>query len=88
MGPFITTAGRKWPAHSADINEMLGLGRKGKVPIEGLPARQIQGVNVWAISLAGARSLGQRFSLRVMCECPVCGRKMAVGRLAQHAKVH
>lgn len=84
MGPYIKATGGRFVAHSADINEMLGLGRKGKTPTEGMVRRWIQGVQVWVV----ARSPGDRFRLRVMCECPICRKIMPVGRLGQHAKIH
>jgi hypothetical protein len=74
----------RYVAHSNIINELLGLGPKGKVPAEGLQPRQIQGITVWADPLVK----GARFKLRVRCKCPACGNEMPVGRLAQHSKIH
>lgn len=90
MNLFITVPGRKYPAQSADIAEMLFGNRKAKLPREGVPETMLQGIKVWANPLDQTRSdrPNQRFHLRMLAECPVCGKVYAVGRLGQHAKVH
>jgi hypothetical protein len=79
---YITVRGRNWPAHSADLAEMIFGNRKAKVPAEGFPPVMVQGIKVWAVPREA------RFRLRVMAECPVCGWIGAAGRLRQHAKRH
>lgn len=83
MNAYIKAVGCQFVAHSADINEMLGLGRKGKIPREGMPPREIQGITVWVEPFRPGP-----FRLRARCKCPTCAKEMPVGRLAQHAKVH
>lgn len=83
MNLYIKVPGYNYPAHSHHVNELLGLGPKGKVPPAGLPPREIQGITVWAEPLRPGK-----FFLRVRCKCPRCGEEMPVGRLAQHSKIH
>lgn len=91
--PAIKRAGGEWNAHSADIREMLGLGRKGKLPAQGMEPRVIQGVKVWVEPAAPARYyyLGpytpkkiKSSAHRVLAECPRCGEHLSAGRLHQH----
>ena len=80
--------------HSRDMAELLGL--KGtKLPPHALPEREIQGIRVWVIASAAIASpMGPygrrhvRFTHRVLCACPVCGKTIPVGRLAQHSVIH
>lgn len=72
-------------AHSSTVNELLGLGPKGKIPVSGMPEREIQGITVWVRPLPPGT---KQFRLRVMCICPACQKVMPVGRLHQHSKVH
>ena len=86
-----------WPAQSAEINKLLGLREKEKLPDAGmpvlhLPALQVdkdrnvvasRAVKVWVNPIV--RKVNIRTSKhRVMCECPDCGMHLSVGRLAQH----
>jgi hypothetical protein len=80
--------------HSRDMAELLGL--KGtKLPPHAMPEREIQGIRVWVIASeatftpnAGLRRNKRAFTHRVMCACPVCGKTIPVGRLAQHSVIH
>lgn len=72
-------------AHDRDVKVMFGLGEKAKWPVEGMPARNIQGIKCW---IRPVLVLYQNRGLRAMGECPVCKKEMPIGRLAQHAKVH
>ncbi len=84
MGPFIKEPGRQYAAHDGTVKELFGLDRKAKWPKAGMPERIIQGVSCWVEPV----DTGRRFHLRAMCHCPECGFITAIGRLAQHAKVH
>jgi hypothetical protein len=75
----------KWDrsAHDADVKEFFGLHRKAKWPAAGMPLRIIQGIACWV------NPLGQSPGFqRAYAQCPMCGKNMPIGRLAQHAKVH
>ena len=70
-------------AQSRDIREMLGLGDKDKLPVEGMDARIVQGVKIWVTPLVGF-SKRKRSTHRVLAECPECGKHLSAGRLHQH----
>lgn len=70
-------------AQDHDIKPLFGLDRKAKWPAKGIEMRVIQGVNVWVEPIQPGK-----FRLRAMCQCPECGFVTAIGRLAQHSKVH
>lgn len=72
-------------AFSDQINEMLGLAPKQKLPEEGMPPRLIRGIEVWVRPLPPKVDNHRRFSLRVRGRCPFCQCEFAVSRLAQHA---
>jgi hypothetical protein len=74
-----------WPAHSGTVKEFLGLDRKAKLPAEGMPPREIQGFQVYVLSLTEARAKKQFH--RVMAICPTCGKHLSAGRLQQHQHV-
>lgn len=84
MNLYIKVPGTQRPAHDRHIKEMLLGSSKAKIPPEGVAPREVQGVKVWA----DARVRFDRFRLRVKAECPVCGKHVAAGRLAQHSKIH
>lgn len=69
-------------AHSQQVNDLLGLGPKGKLPVDGLPPVYIQGIRVWVNPVALARERKQFH--RVRCACPTCNAEVPLGRLAQH----
>lgn len=74
------------PASSHEVNVMLGLREKEKLPREGMPPRELQGIRVWVTPLPG-RPKGSRWKRsthRVLAECPDCRQVVSVGRLAQH----
>jgi hypothetical protein len=71
------------PVHSSTMLTLLGV--TGKLPPEGMAARDVQGVRVWVRPLPDAAP-GQRkrSAHRVRCACPGCGLKLSAGRLFQH----
>lgn len=69
-------------AHSSQIKILLGLDQKAKLPKEGMPVREIQGIKVFVAPLDPARS--RRRLHRVRAICPACGMEMSAGRLHQH----
>lgn len=77
-------------AHSPQVRAMLGLDSKAKLPVEGMPARVVQGIKVWVEPLVGAapkNSAGRtakRSTHRVLAECPHCQQVLSAGRLHQH----
>lgn len=77
-----------WNVHSADMRELLGLDRKAKLPAEGMPQREINGIQTWVnplVSEATRRDLGWPTRMhRVRCHCSDCGQEMSAGRLFQH----
>jgi hypothetical protein len=73
-----------WTAHDRTVKVLMGLGEKDKWPKEGLPPREVQGIRVWVKPIGNSTA----FYLRAMCECPICHKKMPIGRLKQHSKVH
>lgn len=82
------------PASSRVVNMLLGLRDGQKLPVEGMPPREIQGVKVWVTPLPPHPdkdkprglfgSMWKRSTHRVLCECPDCGKVLSIGRLAQH----
>lgn len=72
-----------WNAQSRHV--LMALGVK-KPPVEGMPAREVQGVTVWVDSLAVARE--KRHFHRVRCACPYCAADVSLGRLHQHVMAH
>jgi hypothetical protein len=73
--------GRNRQIHTHELREILGISH---TPAEGLAPREVNGVKIWAVPLVP----GGTFQLRMRCECPTCGKQMAAGRYAQHAKIH
>lgn len=71
-----------YTAHSHHIKVMLGLDAKAKLPSEGMPAREIQGITVYVLSIEDARARKQFH--RVMAICPTCKAHLSAGRLHQH----
>lgn len=88
MNLYIKNTYGNRPATSYDMAEYLLGSRKAKMPAKGMPIKIIQGITVWVEPLLPKEQRKQRFALRVMCQCPECGFVTAVGRLAQHAKIH
>lgn len=85
----------RYPATSGEINALLGLGAKGKLPEGGLPAttfaavRRAPGQTDAAVALRVWVNPLVRKSIRtsvhrVRCACPDCGFETSVGRIAQH----
>lgn len=64
---------------------MAALGVK-RLPAEGLPEREVDGVKVWVAPLDPSPTARRfkRSTHRLLCECPRCGKTMSFGRLAQH----
>jgi hypothetical protein len=97
--PYLTVPSRPdWHAHHSDVREMLGLSPKAKLPKNGLPAREVQGITVWVEPAAPAvyaykpgfyvpRKV-KSSTHRVRALCPQCGQEVSAGRLHQHAKMH
>lgn len=84
MRPIINDPARPyWNASSPRVLELLGI--EGKIPVEGLPPRKIQGIMVYVNPLAGEKPKhGKRHTHRVMAICPVCDKHLSAGRLHQH----
>jgi hypothetical protein len=84
-----------WYADNWDMHELLGLPRGGRLPVEGMPERLIQGVRVYVKPLIGERPVrgnplfgqrlrrGKRNGHRVIAICG-CGQHVSAGRLHQH----
>lgn len=65
---------------------MLGL-TSSKLPVDGMPQRDVQGIRVYVNPLperAPTNFRGRRFAIRVMAICPACQRHLAASRLHQH----
>jgi hypothetical protein len=84
---------RGWNVHHSQMRELLGLPPKAKLPVEGMAAREIQGVKVWVepfLPVWGRdRYTGERVQVkssvhRVKAECPNCRKVLSAGRLFQH----
>lgn len=74
----------EYHAHSSEVRELLGLGPKAKLPLDGMPARYIDGVKVW-VNPHMPHASGRKSSVhRVRCMCPDCGQELSLGRLHQH----
>lgn len=73
---------RGWNAHSYQMKALLGLGEKAKIPAEGMPARVIQGITVYVLSLVQAKE--RKVFHRVRAICPHCAAEMSAGRMHQH----
>lgn len=69
-------------ATASDMLEFLGLPRTAKLPKEGMPKREIQGVRVYVKPFV---SNGSRRTVkhRVIAIC-TCGRHIPTGRINQH----
>lgn len=83
MATYIKALPYNRPAQDPQVKEFFGLDRKAKWPNAGMAERVIQGVTCWVEPATPGP-----FRLRAMCHCPECGFITAIGRLAQHAKVH
>lgn len=72
-----------WNMHSDEMLETLGV-VGGKLPKEGLEARDIQGIKVW-VEPSRPPANGRKSSRhRVLCQCPNCSQILSAGRLHQH----
>jgi hypothetical protein len=75
---------RRWPAPSHVMLKLLGI-ETGRLPLEGMPSREIQGVQVWVTPIGEMpANRRKRNAHRLMCACPDCGKVLSVGRLHQH----
>lgn len=77
--------GGRWRyANALEMYEFLGV-KKGTLPPEGMPEREIQGVRVYVKPLLPKVGTSRRNwqGLRVMAIC-ACGQHLPVGRLHQH----
>lgn len=77
----------RWPdrnrnVHSGGMNLLLGLPLKAKLPAEGMPEREVQGVVLWVAPLVADRKTVRGH--RVRARCPHCAKEMSAGRLFQH----
>ena len=70
-----------WRVQSWDMLALLGVKR---LPAEGMPEREVQGVRVFVLPRREFRpGERKRSSHRIMARC-VCGRVVPFGRLHQH----
>jgi hypothetical protein len=83
-----THPGRR--VHTSTMFQLLGL-TGSKLPTEGMPARDIKGIQVWVNPLPpmpapppGHLRNRKRSTHRVMCRCPDCAQELSAGRLHQH----
>ena len=75
---------RGYQATAEDLYRLLDV-QPGKLPVEGMPERRIQGVRVYVRPLSPNPSARRNFQgLRVMAICDGCERHLAVGRMHQH----
>lgn len=84
-------------AFDSDVKVMFGLAATAKWPLEGMPARTIQGIVCWVAPFV-ERWGKHRWSdkpVRVKSSkhrtfgiCPSCGKTIPLGRMQQHAKIH
>lgn len=59
-----------------------------KLPAEGMPLRDIEGVQVYVAALKGEKpQRGKRHTHRVIAICPECSQEMSAGRVHQHSCV-
>jgi hypothetical protein len=77
----------RWPdlnrhASSSGIKILLGLDPKAKLPRDGMPAREVQGIIIGVLPLDPRTS--RRRVHRVYAVCPDCSKQMSAGRLHQH----
>ena len=80
--------GTNWNASSYDVMRMLGHD-DGRVPRNGFSPVRVQHIKVWAeplIFVAGKHRHSKTH--RLMAECPICCKRVSIGRLRQHSKVH
>jgi hypothetical protein len=75
--------GRSWAMHSDEMLKTLGV-EGSKLPLEGLPQREIQGIQVWVVPHVPHPNGRKSSKHRVLCACPNCGRVLSAGRLHQH----
>lgn len=80
------------PVHSEAMLQLLGV---KKLPVGGMPPREIQGIRVWVTPSVpkfrkgwnGREYVEMRVKSsahRVRCACPDCGAEVSAGRLFQH----
>jgi hypothetical protein len=83
-------------AHSWAIKEHLGLRSEAKIPVDGMPRREIQGVTVYVVPLLGEAKKDSSWAFsrayrrckhRVRAICPVCQKDLSAGRLNQHLQL-
>lgn len=68
----------------ADAHDMYALLGVNRLPVAGMPEREVHGVRVYVKPLEPRPGVRRNFQgLRVMAVCE-CGRHVPVGRLHQH----
>lgn len=73
---------RNWPCHDAGMKMYFGLTSADKWPKEGLPARNISGVEVFVKPLDPNRRSARQHRARALC--PHCGLEFSAGRINYH----
>lgn len=75
----------QYNATSPEMREMLGLAPNAKLPVEGMPPRNIQGWTVYVRPLPPrGDSRRRRCAHRVRAICPKCRKDISAGRTHQH----
>lgn len=81
---MVKLTGKFGRASASDMLELLGLKRTAKLPKEGMPEREIQGVRVYVTpSTSGGTRQRRSCKHRVFAICD-CGQHVPTGRLHQH----
>lgn len=83
-------------AFDSEVKVFFGLGPKDKWPEQGLPRRNIQGIECWVDPAPIAKTV-MRWGKEVRVKsskhrtfgiCPACKATIPLGRMEQHSKVH
>lgn len=81
----------RYQASSSEMFALFGLPGQSKWPAQGMPMREIQGIQVWVnpapvkeVWVNGVSRRVKSSTHRVMAACPDCGRVMSAGRMHQH----
>lgn len=70
---------RGWKMSHSELYVLLELKPGSHLPAEGIPVRQIQGIDVWV-----EPKTTSALKHRVMARCPGCKAVLSAGRLHQH----
>lgn len=89
MNLFIRNPERpSWPMYLSELKKAMGVDTQDW-PDSGVRRMFVQGIAVWVEPKDhGLREFKRGKLIRAMCECPRCGKVLAIGRLWQHAKIH